>query len=87
MIPTIHSPWYVVYKTESALTKYGLTWTVPLESVEYYQDPSEIETLFGPKKTAFIFTNLKSAARVANDNKACIRILFSKENATEFGVN
>lgn len=76
MIPSTNSPWYIVqYYDEADFI------------LRFYQDPSEAEKMFDHRKeTAYVFTSLKSAIRVAEQENAHIRMLINKKNAQEFGV-
>lgn len=75
--PTTLSPYYVVYRPGSKLG-----------TLEYYRSPADTADtkLFTEQRgLAMLFTNLNSAARVATSEGAEIRVLFSKEDAEEFG--
>lgn len=74
--PTTLSPWYVVQREGSR------------GSIEYYTT-GEMEnskrTFTDHKTQAMLFTNLQSAARVADAEAAQIRVLVTQEEAKEFG--
>lgn len=72
--PTPESPWYVVYYEG-------------VKGTTYYQSSySEHDDTFHKSKLgAQIFVNLKAAVMVARATESSVRVLFSADEAKEFG--
>ena len=72
--PTPEAPWYVVYYEG-------------IKGITYYQSSySEYDDTFHKSKVgAQTFVNLKGAVMVARATEASIRVLFSADEAKEFG--
>jgi hypothetical protein len=74
--PTTLNPWFIVYRDSNR------------GHVEYFTtglNEDDKLTFTGRKAFAMLFTNLQSAARVAEIEVGMIRVLVTKEEAAEFG--
>jgi hypothetical protein len=71
MWPTLLSPWFVVfyYISDQEWFYRGAD-----EKFKYTTDPKE----------AFIFSHLHPAARIADSEKKHVRVIYSREEATQF---
>ena len=73
-MPSLHAPWYVVMYIDPA----GL--------VQWYREFEMGKNVYTSKKhEAQIMTDLRAATRVAAAENGWVRVLTSKEEATEFG--
>ena len=84
-LPTVLSPWYVVYKQDRKLMSSGMEerWE---EVTEYFPADDETGLRYTQiKGHARVFTNIRDAYRVAQYDKAMIRVLVDEDGAKEFG--
>lgn len=74
--PSLFEPWYIVFKVDEkgVFSFYSQVWD---------STPAEMWTT--TKGRARICTNVRDAARIAGAEQAMVRLLFTADEAKEFG--